>query len=48
MSHNIDYSAKINSFKQLTNTTDDERALQYLMKYDWDVEVYLYKIFNYK
>lgn len=36
MNGEIDYSMKIQTFKTITETSDDELAIQYLNKYNWD------------
>lgn len=45
MNDQIDYSHQINYFKELTSTQDDDTALKYLMKNEWDIEVII-KILN--
>lgn len=39
MNRDIDYSQKIMTFKSLTDTSDDEIALNYLENFNWDEEV---------
>ena len=43
MNNNNVYLNKIEQFKNHTNVNDDELARNYLMKNNWNVEVYLTK-----
>jgi hypothetical protein len=42
MNGEIDYSMSIKNFKTMTDTNDDELAIKYLSKYDWDETVLKY------
>ena len=40
MNNEIDYSLKIQNFKTITETHDDDIALKYLSENDWDEAVH--------
>jgi hypothetical protein len=39
MNEQLDYCEKINNFKEFTSIRDDDIALKYLMKNNWNLEV---------
>lgn len=41
--HDLDYTTKIANFKSMTETGNDEIALDYLNKNDWDEGVSIIK-----